>query len=95
MILAMHKKMRIGCEQLIQEAIQFSPVSTISNYIKRNYMKNTHQWTLWTCQYSSFLLQVTFTNALESYYSELKRLTCHKHELIGKWIHSFFCYLFY
>jgi len=46
MILAMHKRMRIGCEQLIQEAIQFSPVSTISNYIKRNYMKNTHQWAL-------------------------------------------------
>ena len=73
MVLAMHKRTRIGCEQLLQDAVNTCPVSTISKYIERNYKKNTHQWALWARQHSPLLLQVTSTNALESFHSELKR----------------------
>jgi len=86
---AMHKKMKIGCEKLVQDAINNCAVPAIQNYIKRNYMKNTQQWALWTRQHSPLLLQVTSTNPLESYHSELKRLTSSSHGLIGTFA-SFF-----
>ena len=86
MIGAMYKRTKIGCEQLIQNALQLCPVPAICNYIKRNYMKNSHQWALWARQHSPLLLQVTSTNALESFHSELKRTTSFLHGLIGKYI---------
>ncbi|PKK72204.1 hypothetical protein RhiirC2_710552 [Rhizophagus irregularis] len=45
--------LRIGCESLIQEAINECANLTIKKYILRNYAKNTHQWTLWARQHSS------------------------------------------
>ncbi|RHZ83373.1 hypothetical protein Glove_95g75 [Diversispora epigaea] len=69
--------------KLIQDAINNCSVSAIQNYIKRNYAKNTQQWALWARQHSPLLLQVTTTNPLESYHSELKRLTSPLHSLIG------------
>jgi hypothetical protein len=72
MIVAMHKRTKIGCEKLIQDVINNCTVPTIQNYIRRNYMKNTQQWALWARQHSPLLLQVTFTNPLESYRNELK-----------------------
>ncbi|PKY23585.1 hypothetical protein RhiirB3_437841 [Rhizophagus irregularis] len=83
MVAAMHKRTKIGCEKLIQEAIDNCAVSSIQNYIKRNYMKNTERWALWARQHSPLLLQVTSTNPLESYHSEIKRLTSSKHGLVG------------
>jgi len=80
---AMHKKTKIGCELLVQQAINECPISTIQRYISRNFAKNTHQWALWARQHSPLLLQVTSTNALESYHSELKRTTSPQHGLIG------------
>ncbi|CAB4388177.1 unnamed protein product [Rhizophagus irregularis] len=82
MVAAMHKRTKIGCEKLIQEAIDNCAVSSIQNYIKRNYMKNTERWALWARQHSPLLLQVTSTNPLESYHSEIKRLTSSKHGLV-------------
>ncbi|RHZ51439.1 hypothetical protein Glove_478g118 [Diversispora epigaea] len=83
MIGAMHKRTKIGCEQFIQNAIQQFSVSAVCNFIKRNYMKNSHKWALWARQHSPLLLQVTSTNALESYHSELKRTTSFLYGLIG------------
>ena len=83
MIVVMHKRTRIGYEQLIQDAINNCSVLTIQNYIKRNYMKNTERWALWARQHSPLLLQVTSTNPLESYHSEIKTLTSSKYGLIG------------
>ncbi|CAB4490569.1 unnamed protein product [Rhizophagus irregularis] len=83
MIHAMHKRTRIGCENIVQEALNEYSNSTIKKYIMRNYVKNTHQWALWTRQHSPLLLQVTSTNSLESYHSELKRTTSPQHGLIG------------
>ncbi|RHZ51906.1 hypothetical protein Glove_468g3 [Diversispora epigaea] len=83
MIGAMHKRTKIGCEQFIQNAIQQCSVSAVCNFIKRNYMKNSHKWALWARQHSPLLLQVTSTNALESYHSELKRTTSFLYGLIG------------
>ncbi|CAB4477296.1 unnamed protein product [Rhizophagus irregularis] len=82
----MHKRTKIGCEKLIQEAINNCPVPTIQNYIRRNYMRNTQQWALWARQHSPLLLQITSTNPLESYHSELKRKTSSLHGLIGNYI---------
>jgi hypothetical protein len=84
MIAAMHKRTKIGCEKLIQDAINNCTVPTIQNYIRRNYMKNTQQWALWVHQHSPLLLQVTSTNLLESYHNELKRITSPSYGLIGK-----------
>ena len=83
MIGAMHKRTKIGCEKLLQDAIDGCPVPTIKTYIRRNYESNTHQWALWARQHSPLLLQVTSTNALESYHSELKSSTSSSHGLIG------------
>lgn len=83
MILAMHKRTRIGCEDIVRRAIAACPVQDIQRYINRNYLKNTHRWSLWARQHSPLLLQVTSTNALESYHSQLKRGTSKVHGLIG------------
>jgi hypothetical protein len=80
MIAAMHKRTKIGCEKLIQEAINNCPVPTIQNYIRRNYMRNTQQWALWARQHSPLLLQVTSTNPLESYHRKGKGNTKGKGE---------------
>ena len=92
MVHAMHKRTRIGCEDLVRQAINECPIPTVKQYILRNYVKNTHQWALWARQHSPLLLQVTSTNALESYHSELKRTTSPQYGLIGKYI---FYYNFY
>jgi hypothetical protein len=84
MITVMHKRTKIGCKKLIQNAINNCTVPTIQNYIRRNYMKNTQQWALWVHQHSPLLLQVTSTNLLESYHNELKRITSPSYGLIGK-----------
>ncbi|EXX71680.1 hypothetical protein RirG_076300 [Rhizophagus irregularis DAOM 197198w] len=52
MIAAMHKRTKIGCENLVQDAINHCSVPYIQNYIKRNYTKNTEKWGLWTRQHS-------------------------------------------
>ena len=83
MIAAMHKRTRIGCKSLIQDAINCCPVPSIQNYIKRNYTKNMEKWGLWACQHFPLLLQVTSTNLLESFHSELKKITSLLHGLIG------------
>ncbi len=43
MIHAMHKRTRIGCVDIVQQAINECPNLTIKQYILRNYVKNTHQ----------------------------------------------------
>jgi len=91
MVLAMHKKTNISCKQLINEAVRLciNSIPNICSYIEKNYKKNTHQWALWARQHSPLLLQVTSTNAIESYHSELKRTTSHLHGLIGNYTFFF------
>ncbi|CAB5152393.1 unnamed protein product [Rhizophagus irregularis] len=79
----MHKRTKIGCENLVQDAINHCSVPYIQNYIKRNYVKNTEKWGLWAHQHSLLLLQVTSMNSLESFHSELKKITSSLHGLIG------------
>jgi hypothetical protein len=92
MILAMHRLTRAGCEANIQQAVELAPTSTVKNYIIKNYTKNTEKWALWARQHSPLLLQVTTTNTLESYHSELKSTTSSSHGLIGK-LYYFLFYL--
>ncbi|GET04708.1 hypothetical protein GLOIN_2v1775727 [Rhizophagus clarus] len=82
-IMAMHKRTKIGCESLIQDAINHCSVPSVQNYIKRNYAKNTEKWGLWACQHSPLLLQVTSMNSIESFHSELKKVTFSLYDLIG------------
>ncbi len=93
MIHAMHKTTSIGCNELVQQAINQSQSSTIKQYILRNYAKKTHQWALWACQHLPLLLQITSTNALESYHSELKRTTASYYGLIGIFIYFYISYI--
>ncbi|CAG8822677.1 24143_t:CDS:1, partial [Racocetra persica] len=60
-----------------------SAVPTLQNYIKKNYAKNTYQWSLWTCQHFPLLLQVISTNPLESFHNEIKRVMSSLHSLIS------------
>jgi len=76
MVMAMHKTTKIGCEQLIAEAINQSSVPDIQRYYQK-------KWALWVCQCSPLLLQPTSTNPLESYHSELKKRMFPTHGLIG------------
>ncbi|CAB4373492.1 unnamed protein product [Rhizophagus irregularis] len=54
MVAAMHKWTKIGCESLVQDAINCCSVSSIQNYIKRNYAKNMEKWGLWARQHSPY-----------------------------------------
>ncbi len=83
MILAMHKRTQIGCDEIIEDAIRRCPVVEVTKYIKRYWKNNTKTWALWARQHSPLLLQVTSTNPLESYHSELKSSTSITHGLIG------------
>jgi hypothetical protein len=83
MVLAMHKRTRIGCEDVIRNAIATCPVPDVARYITRNYANNTERWALWARQHSPLLLQVTTTNPLESYHSELKQKTAKHYGIIG------------
>ncbi|CAB4390823.1 unnamed protein product [Rhizophagus irregularis] len=84
MVAAMHKRTKIGCESLVQDAINCYSVSSIQNYIKRNYAKNMEKWGLWARQHSPLLLQVTSTNSLESFHSELKKKLSSLHGAVHK-----------
>ncbi|GBB97743.1 hypothetical protein RclHR1_30590002 [Rhizophagus clarus] len=83
MIVVMHKRTKIGCESLIQDAINHCSVPSIQNYIKRNYAKNTEKWGLWARQHSPLLLQVTSTNSIESFHSKLEKVISSLYGLIG------------
>ena len=83
MILAMHKRTQSGCQDLVNDAIASCPVPVVADYIKKNYAKNTGKWALWSRQHSPLLLQVTTTNPIESYHSELKATTSVTYGLIG------------
>ncbi|CAG8583474.1 13905_t:CDS:2 [Cetraspora pellucida] len=61
-----------GCEEIVCDAINICSIQANAKYIARNYLKNSRQWSLWAQQHSPLLLQITSTNPLESYYSELK-----------------------
>ena len=75
MVLAMHRRTRAGCEENIHQAIHLAPTQAVKNYIMKNYANNTEKWALYARQHSPLLLQVTTTNAVESYHSELKSTT--------------------
>jgi len=83
MILAMHRRTRAGCAENVQQAIELAPTPTVKNYIMKNYANNMEKWALWARQHSPLLLQVTTTNTVESYHSELKTTTSPSHGLMG------------
>ena len=73
MLQAMYKTTRIGCEQVIQEAITMLPLETKKTYIQHYWLKNTSKWALWSRQNSPILLQITSTSPVESYHAVLKK----------------------
>jgi hypothetical protein len=83
MILAMHKHTKAGCQETLQKAITLCNVDQMKRYITRNWMNNTEKWGMYARAHSPLLLQVSSTNALESYHSELKTRTSKSHGLIG------------
>ena len=87
MIHAMHKKTQIRCEEIVCDTINTCPVQANAKYISRNYQKNSRQWSLWARQHSPLLLQITSTNALESFHSELKAKISVQYGLIGEYLY--------
>ncbi|CAG8744918.1 16051_t:CDS:2, partial [Cetraspora pellucida] len=72
MIHTMHKKTQAECEKIVCDVINTCSIQANAKYIAKNYLKNLRQWSLWARQHSPLLLQITSTNPLESYHSELK-----------------------
>ena len=86
MVIAMHKRTMIGCKEMVHTAIANCPIPNVAHYITRNYAANIERWALCVRQHSPLLLQITLTNALESYHSKLKRMTAKNYGLIGKYL---------
>lgn len=83
MLQAMYKITRIGCDDLVREAIEKLPLEQNKNYIRRNWMNNTSKWAMWSRQHSPQLLQTTSTSPVESYHAVLKRSGDASYGLIG------------
>lgn len=83
MLLAMHKQTKIGCEQTVQQALAVCDMDDVKRYITRSWMKNTEKWAMYARAHCPLLLQVSSTNALESYHSELKTRVSKNYGLIG------------
>ncbi|KAI9102606.1 hypothetical protein DFS34DRAFT_683600 [Phlyctochytrium arcticum] len=73
MMHALNKRTRLGCRQLVDEAIAGAPAH-MATYLKRNWTNTDHLecWSMGARQHSPVLLQITSTNALESYHKQLK-----------------------
>lgn len=84
MILAMNKRTQLGCDMMVQEALNACGGNSVLFNIIKRYSRNTKEWALWARQHSPLLVQVTTTNPLESYHSELKRRTSKTHGLFGR-----------
>jgi hypothetical protein len=91
MLLAMHKKTKVGCQEMIEQAISCCDAPHVQRYITRNWTKNSDKWARHARMHSPLLLQVTSTNALESYHSELKTRTAKIHGLIGICFYLYIC----
>jgi len=89
MLLAMHKQTRAGCSEAVRQAIAHCDVDYVRGYITRNWLKNTEKWGMYARAHSPLLLQVSSTNALESYHSELKMRTSKNYGLIGMCLRFF------
>jgi MULE transposase domain len=83
MLQAMYKITRIGCEQIVEEAIAKLPVEPKKSYIRRYWLKNTAKWGMWSRQHSPLLLQMTSTSPVESYHAVLKKKGNASFGLIG------------
>ena len=84
MIQAMHKTTKIGCENMIKEALEAAKGVKESTDTINRYSDKSREWALWSRQHSPLLLQVTTTNPLESYHGELKRLSAKTHSIFGR-----------
>ena len=80
----MHKTTKIGCENMIKEALEAAKGVKESTDTINRYSEKSREWALWSRQHSPLLLQVTTTNPLESYHGELKRLSAKTHSIFGR-----------
>ena len=69
----MYKFTRIGCEQLIQEAIEQLPLDQNKKHVRHNWQKNTQKWAMRSRQNSPLLLQMTSSSPVESYHAVKKK----------------------
>ena len=76
----------MGCEQTIQQVLAVCAMDDVKRYITRNWTKNTEKWAMYARAHSPLLLQVSSTNALESYHSELKTRVSKHYGLIGMFL---------
>ena len=83
MLQAMYKLTRIGCEQLINQAIMNLSTESKKNYIHRYWLGNSAKWAMWSHQHSPLLLQITSTSPVESYYAVFKKNGDSSFGLIG------------
>jgi hypothetical protein len=70
---AMHARTSFKCETLINQAISINRNGKKQYIRKRWNLERSRMWATWSRTHSPILLQVTTTNSVENYHSELKR----------------------
>ena len=69
----MNKTTKIGCENVLEEALKVCSNSSTKEYLIKNWKKDTAKWGMYARQHSPLLLQNLTTNAIESYHNQIKR----------------------
>jgi hypothetical protein len=72
MLKAMNKLTRIGCEEVMYQAIEECKNQVTKTYLIKNWKSDTSKWGMWARQHSPLLLQNLSTNAIERYHREIK-----------------------
>lgn len=69
-----NRRTKIGCHESVEQAIKAAPPNKKA-YIQKEWLKTAADWANYARCHSALLLQVTDTNAVESWHSVLK-LNC-------------------
>jgi hypothetical protein len=73
---AMHKRTSIGCESKCNEALELCHNNAkLKKYVQDQWVNTREEWALYKRYHSPLLLQITTTNAVESWHSCLKNPT--------------------
>lgn len=67
-----NQQTRQGCEQSLKTAIDAAPFARLREYIRKEWVETAPAWAHYARCHSHVILQVTTTNALESWHSTLK-----------------------
>jgi hypothetical protein len=66
------RRTKAGCEESINNTIKTYTSKKDVKYLQKEWLKDTTPWAMYARQYSTLLLQIPNTNAIESFHNQLK-----------------------